>query len=121
MQQIANYLMLWRTCPIRSFFVLHISFMTFVSERLRSGTFSTIVKPASFQAYTLDRIVCHQAHFGNADVLQDLCSDAIIAFISLVSQMQVGVLPYRILLREVRKLSFYPSGRCRVLPGSGRR
>ena len=55
----------------------------------------------AFQTYALDGVVGNQTHFVYAQVVQDLCSYAIVAFVGFMAQMQVGVYGVHTLLLKL--------------------
>ena len=49
------------------------------------------LQPVGFESDALDGVVGDEAHFGDADAAEDLCAHAVVALVSFMAEVQVGL------------------------------
>ena len=71
-------------------FRFHVEFVVRIRSDFDRNVFYDC-QPVCFQSDTLDGVVGHQAHLGDSQMAQDLGTDAVIAFVCLMSEMQICI------------------------------
>ena len=69
---------------------MHVELVVAVGSHLKGHVFNHF-KAVTLKAYTLNRVVGHQAHLGDAQYAQDVGAHAIIALIRFETQVDVSV------------------------------